>query len=127
MNLDAAAKKAARTVRQLLQLALIPLISPWMMKELTLLLAVAIRVVETPYLRNKGAQVSIGWVVLPSGPVGGPIEFGTQGTHAGVSICVNDTTTAHDAGCAFGGCVLMGVSMRLGLDGGKQGGESKKD
>lgn len=36
----------------------------------TLLLCLSIGVIEAPDLRNKSAQIGIGWVVLPGGPVG---------------------------------------------------------
>ena len=110
-------------------LVLAPLIQLLINMEFTLLLRIAVGVVEAPDLRNKGAQIVVIWVVLPGSPVGRPSEFATQGTHASVSIRVHDPTTTHDATVAFRNAVLvdMAMAMWLGRSGGGESGKGKKD
>ena len=97
--------------------------------EFTLLLCIAIGVVEAPNLRDKGAQIVVVWVVLPGSPVGRPGEFTTQGTHASVSIRIHNPTTTHDATFAFRSAALMNMAMAvwLGRSGGGESGKGKKD
>ena len=97
--------------------------------EFTLLVCLAIGIVEAPNLRNKGAKIVVIWVVLPGSPVGRPCEFTTQGTHASVSIRVHNSTTTHDATFALRNAVLMNVAMamRLGRSGCGESGKGKMD
>ena len=95
--------------------------------EPTLLLGIPIGIVETPNLRNKGAQIVVGGIVLPGSPVGRPFEFPSQGTHPRVTVGIHDSTTAHDATCALGEAVLMHMVMWLGDGGGGKSGKGEKD
>ena len=110
-------------------LVVAPLIQLLIGMDFTLLVCLAIGVVEAPNLRNKGAQIVVIWVVLPGSPVGRPCEFTTQGTHASVSIRVHNSTPTHDATFALRNAVLMNVAMamRLGRSGCGESGKSKKD
>ena len=110
-------------------LVVAPLIHLLIDVEFTLLLCIAIGVVEAPDLRDKGAQIVVIWIVLPGSPVGRPSEFTTQGTHASVSIRVYNPTTTHDATVAFRNAVLvdMAMTMWLGRSGGGESGKGKKD
>ena len=98
-------------------------------REFTLLLFIAIGVVEAPNLRDKGAQIVVIGIILPGSPVGRPREFTTQSTHPRVSIRIHDPTTAHDATFAFRSAVLVDVAMamRLGRGGGGESGKGEKD
>ena len=106
-----------------------PLIQLLIDLEFTLFLGIAIGVVEAPDLRNKGAQIVVIWVVLPGSPVGRPCEFTTQGTHASVSIRVDNSTTTHDATVAFRNFAVVDVAMAmwLGCGGGGESGKGEKD
>ena len=77
-------------------------------------------------MRNESAEVSVGWIVLPGSPVGREGDFAAQSAHARVSIRIHDTTTAHDASCAFRGAMLMDMAMWLGPRGGEDG-EGQQD
>ena len=110
-------------------LAMAPLIQLLIDREFTLLLCIAIGVVEAPNLRNKGTQIVVVRVVLPGSPVGRPCEFTTQSTHASVSIRVHNSTTTHDTTIALRNAVLvdMAVAMRLGRRGGGERRKGEKD
>ena len=99
-NPDAAFKKALRTVWGASVSG--STVCEWQRRlQPTLVLWIAIIVVETPSLRHKGAQIVVVWVVLPGSPIGGPIEFRGESTHARVAICINDSTAGHHARCAL--------------------------
>ena len=126
-NVEFAFRKAVRTVQDEVRQHRHHLFNRRMAWNLTLLLWVSIGVVETPGLRRKIAQIGIGRVVFPGSPVGGPRDLATQRSHARVPIRVDNSTTAHDASCAFGGAMVVGMAMWLRVEGGKQRGNSKKD
>ena len=123
-NEGAAFKKAVRTVEkppcQCQHFCSFP---SQQTRRLTLLVGVG-RVVETPGLMDKGAQVGIGWVVLPEGPVGRPGETAIQSAQPGISIRVHDPTTFQSAGGGpFGGAMLVDTIVWLSVGEGGEGGQ----